>query len=880
MANYSITFNGAQSFFIDPSIVGNAPQVMISSIDLFFKHKPALDSNYSGVSTPGATLFIAETMYGVPRITRKSGIFTADGISTVDYFNINTSSDSSVPTNFRLNMPFLVDTNKEYSFIWTFDYLDQFELWKSVQGDILVGTTNTTSPGPSGSYTGTYYDFLNVFIADDNTDLDEYLKNWRAASDVDLKYNVYVSRFSHDGVPVTSNTSIDSGKIHERETANVSYSNNASSYDLRLGSYEFFSYEQERSTKFTFVGGQEVFQDTVPFPGGIANNKTYHSVSVVAGSNSVTALATLPNGQPFSWNNIFPALSIQHNVVFKSGDEYNIRWVSEIRSNTEVILSEPLTFTNATSSFMITPTGRAADFDKNSPFGINESYLVVANSTANSTVRFVNNSIETIAVSAGGIGYSNGDILYVLGFEDIPNKVKGGYKGIANIVTNSSGGIQTVYLSNLGAGFINSSSATYLISNSSSNSLASNTSSGSGASFNISVGSTVKTELTPNVFKGVKVRNIDIGYFLPFLELRNPAGVVYDFKIEMPYFRVDSLDASSGIEYYVSSNSAANKVQVTMYTENYTEDMPYTPVMPSKSNEFVIGYQDGAPNDKISNSDSFYSLSFRLHANIASNSDYTCTMIKGLPSVSIGKYIVNNDATDEHTDSGKAWAKHITKIAKFARPSEDIRVYLTAYRPANTDILVYARIHKEEDPEVFDDKNWSLLEQKNTSDLSSSLDTSDYVELEYGFHQIPPETTKLTGVAKTTLNSNVVTGSSTLFTSELVSGDVILLRQGLFPDNHLITVVDNIVSNTSMTITENIANSSLVTEGLTIEKIDPAYVSQAFNNIQKSNIVRYFNSTKTKFDGYDQVAIKVVFLSDSPHRVPTIDDIKVVGTSA
>lgn len=880
MATFSTVFNGAQTFFIDPSTVNNATQVMISSVDLYFKHKPALTQNYSGVATPGVSVFIVETMYGVPRITRKSGIFTNDGMTYVGYYNINTSSDASVPTRFRFDMPFLVDTNKEYAIVWRYDYLDQFQLWTTVQGDVLVGTTNSISPGPSGKYTGTYYDFLNIFVADDDTDLDEYLKNWRPVSDTDLKFTIYVARYSHSGVSVTANASISDADVIEGGNANVSYGTNSYSYDIRFGSYEFLSFDQEKSTKFTFVGGQQIFQDVNPYPGGYQNNKTAHSVALTAGSNTITALSNLPDGSVFQWTNVFPAFKPGQKIVFKSGSNYNVRGIREIRSNTVITVDEPVTFTNATANFLITPTGQVTSFEKQSPFGINESYVMIANSTANSTVRFVNNTIETLSVSVGGSGYSNGDILYVQGFENITNRVNGGYKAIGNVATNSSGGIVTVYMSNSGCGFVNSGDVSYVIANSTSGNTTSNTSAGTGATFTPSIGATVRTELTPNIFRGVKVRNIDVGEFLPFLELRNPPGVTYDFQIEMPYFRMTSALTYSGIEYYVSPNSVANRINITMYAANYTENMEYTPILPSKSNEFVIKYEDGSANDKVSNTESMYSLAFQLIGNVSSNSDYTCTMFKGLPSVMFSKYIVNNDATNEHTDSGNAWAKHITKVFSFERPAEDIVVYLTAYEPANTNLKVYARIHKDEDPESFDDKNWTLLEQKNTSDLSSSIDTSDYVELQFGFPQYAPTRTTLSGVGSTTLDSATITGSGTVFGSELATGDIILLQQDLFPNNHIVAVVDTVSSNTSFTITETISNTSLVAEGLRIDKIDSTYTQQAFNNIQKSNIVRYFNSTQTKFDGYDKVAVKVVFLTDDPHRVPRIDDIKATGVSA
>jgi len=83
MTAFTSAFNGAQTFFVDPASVGNASQAMISAVDLFFKHKPAFSANYGGAPTPGVTLFIAETVYGVPRVSRSSGIFTNEGVSRV-----------------------------------------------------------------------------------------------------------------------------------------------------------------------------------------------------------------------------------------------------------------------------------------------------------------------------------------------------------------------------------------------------------------------------------------------------------------------------------------------------------------------------------------------------------------------------------------------------------------------------------------------------------------------------------------------------------------------------------------------------------------------------------------------------------------------------
>lgn len=877
MALLTQSFDGAQTFFIDSARMNGAAQCMISAVDLFFKHKPAIGQNFSGTQMPGVSLFIAETMYGVPRITRQSGIFT-DQVARVPYLNIQTSSNASLPTRFRFGMPILVDTDKEYSFIWRFDLHDQFVLWTSKQGDLLVGT-NTISPGPSGRYIGNYYEFMNTFVADDSTDLDQYLANWKSISDTDLKFNVHVARYSHSGVPVTSNSSIDPSSITENLLANVEYSNSGASFDIRFGSYEYISFSQEKSVKSAFVGGQYVYQNTFSYPGGYYNNKTAINVATVANSITVTAATYLPNGSVFQWSSLFDSSAIAKKIVLVSGDVVNVRKVRSIVSNTVITLDEPVSFTNSIANFMITPVGTVSGFDKNSPFGVSESFILLANSTANSTVRFVNTTMEAISVSVGGSGYSNSDVIYFKGYEDIPYKVNGGYMAKANLVTNSTGGITTLYLSNCGCGFSNSSNVTVVVANSTSlANTTGNTSAGSGATFTYSIGATMETDMSPNIFRDCKVRNLDVGEFIPYLELRNPPGVSYKFEIQMNYLKKFTTSTSSGEEYFVNPYADVNRVPLAMYATNYTETTNNIPILPSKSNEFVIRYEDGSVNDKITNTDTNYSLSFHLLGNVTSNSDYTCTMIKGLPSVHFAKYIVNNDYTNENTDSGNAWSRHITKVFNFTRPAEDIRVYITAYRPANTDIKVYARVFKHEDTDAFDDKEWTLLELKEQPPLSSSVDSSDYVEMTYGFYQYPPDRTELTGLAKTTLDSATVAGSNTVWSNDLAAGSLILLRQELFPNNHIVAVVNAVASNTSLTLTEPISNSSLVAEGLKIDLINTPH--QTFNNIQKDNVARYHNSSITKYDGYDTVMLKVVFLSDTPHRVPRIDSIQCTGLSA
>lgn len=94
--------------------------------------------------------------------------------------------------------------------------------------------------------------------------------------------------------------------------------------------------------------------------------------------------------------------------------------------------------------------------------------------------------------------------------------------------------------------------------------------------------------------------------------------------------------------------------------------------------------------------------------------------------------IINNDDTNEHTKYGNALSRYVSKNVVLAdgQEAEDILVYMTAYRPVNTDVKVYVKFLNPTDPETFDSKVWTELQYDDGGDFvySSPLNVKDYVE--------------------------------------------------------------------------------------------------------------------------------------------------------
>lgn len=81
-------------------------------------------------------------------------------------------------------------------------------------------------------------------------------------------------------------------------------------------------------------------------------------------------------------------------------------------------------------------------------------------------------------------------------------------------------------------------------------------------------------------------------------------------------------------------------------------------------------------------------------------------------------------------NGGNVLAKYVTKkvVLDPTFDSGDLNVYLTAYRPVNTDIHVYYKVLNRNDTQKFDDSSWQLMTKINNSGSLFSQARSDTYE--------------------------------------------------------------------------------------------------------------------------------------------------------
>lgn len=230
--------------------------------------------------------------------------------------------------------------------------------------------------------------------------------------------------------------------------------------------------------------------------------------------------------------------------------------------------------------------------------------------------------------------------------------------------------------------------------------------------------------------------------------------------------------------------------------------------------------------------------------------------------------------------TGTAKTRHISTKATFANNkfAEDLMVYMTAYRPANTDIKVYARVHNSADSDAFDDKAWTPLSYiENANVFSSSVDNNNYVEYTLSIPQYSETANAIPGTFTSALSSAVLVSSGTNPSTYVVANDIIKIYDPLIPNNYIIGVVAS-ANSTAITISSNVANNNVVGTGMKVDRVK--YYNAAFRNVTSDNVSRYYNTSLVEFDNFDSYQIKIVLNANSSLSVPRVSNYQAIGVSS
>lgn len=232
-------YNFIQTFYTDSEAVNGSAELLITSVDLYFKTKPYAESNDSGTNKPQVTLWICELENNVPIPEKR----IKDSTTYVEWDKISVSSSSVASTTFSFRNPVVLKSDRYYGIVIKFQD-SGFVLWQNIRGNRIVDETGVTQIISTGSKSTT--DGILYAAVSQNSDVIKY-------ADRDLKYQVKVAKFN---------------------------AANSSVYVVNKD-YEFFTIS---NTVGGFIPGEIVYKQTANATG---------NVTVSSATNLVTGVSTI-----------------------------------------------------------------------------------------------------------------------------------------------------------------------------------------------------------------------------------------------------------------------------------------------------------------------------------------------------------------------------------------------------------------------------------------------------------------------------------------------------------------------------------------------------------------------------------------------------------
>ena len=326
---------------------------------------------------------------------------------------------------------------------------------------------------------------------------------------------------------------------------------------------------------------------------------------------------------------------------------------------------------------------------------------------------------------------------------------------------------------------------------------------------------------------------------------------------------------------HVANNTVGTYKRIKTNDRNY----PIEPLkVRSKSNEI-----DGTTINK----------SLFVKYMFASDNKYVSPFVD-MQSQSLAVYenIINNDTTNEHiTEGGSAAAKYVSRTVTLGDglDAEDIKVFVNAYKPINTDIKVYAKAISQTDEIGFDTGTWSELQRTtNTNKVSSNENRKDVIEYGFEFKDAPASTVKAGSITFSN-NSTAITGTGTSFNTDFAVGDLIKIDNPPFDanTNYQISMVTAVASDTALTIADPIVGANIGEEndGRLYSKVDANAKNTIFRDPQSDQInsvkylATYYNTNNEKQVGYKYLAIKIVMTGTTTSVAPYIQDYRALAVS-
>lgn len=828
----------AQTFIINEPD-GGVEAVFIKRLDLYFQSR-------SGVF--GVEVQIRETQNGFPTQT-----MVPYGKTFLTPSYISVSDDASAETAFYFNTPVLIKTNVQYAIVVApVGGNPDYNLWIGQLGGYDVASG---APIIKGNETG------NLFVS--SNDL-----NFTPIQNESMKYNLHIAQFTASGaIAVFNNTDTDFIRVKDivgtfAENERVVVANNG---------LEIASFSVNGDLANTFSNSEIVFQPNTATNYLTANaygtvyfaNTTKILLKNVVGSfSNTTTLKGSTTGYLVTPNNVSQKVTTVSACNVISVPDANTTYTTDFAVNNVIYIGAntragvqvlKITAVNGSNN-TITVDSNVNFNDTNAVIGRvkadanllgyvssvtrtkNYKTITVRNVTSNTAENFANSQNKLLIGKDSG-ATANIEAIFDLSYESVTPQVGIIEPNLTASAFSFSGTSNTRVLETNYLNLVNYVPLEFndnqRIIMSRSNELAFPISGGAGAgtkstSFNISL-ATSNNKISPYIDR-IK---IDSAYTTNLLTAES----------EMQGYNIQVAN-STGLftvgETVWQSNTTVNTSATILYCN--TSYLQVSNVQSNVSSQFGIMNANGIST--------LTGVTSGMIANVISVGSFNETSNTVNPKVS--RYISKNAVLAEGQDA------------------EDVVALITAYRPPNSNLKVYAKVISAADPDKFGQKDWSAMPETSSPSLqSSAVDRNDLVELTY---DLPTSVQLIPNSAVVSTTSSNIAMSST---SGFAPGDFVYFVDSGPTGKMNVRQVQGVTNATSLVVSSNAGFSS---SNCAVGRI-PGLESQvgAFRYANNYSISRYISSTDVVYDSIKTFAVKVVLVSDDPVAIPRMADIRCLA---
>ena len=735
----------AQTFTINQPITG-VRAVYITSVDLYFKTKS---------STFGVDVNIVTTKNGKPT-------FFSVASKTLRSDQINTSSDASVGTNFLFNTPAIVETNTQYAIVVTPQGSSaDYTIWTATNGQNDIASQAMIAINP----------MLGTLYSESND------SSFTSQPNVFLKYALRAANFTlNSGTVVYRNSNTDfflvgelSGSFAQGEPVFMSNSS------LALASLNY------TAAANTYSIGEVVFQ-----PNTAANAAVANAYGTVYFANTTRTLLANTSG------------TFSNSVTTKgTNTSYLI---------TPTAIYQGVTTSSGSNSVSVPDTANTPDF------AVNQVVYVTTSTGSNAQMMIitaVNNSVNQHTIQlAGNVNFTdtNAKIGRIRG--------DGALYGYFSVKTSTT---CTAIMTLDGV----TSAQTINFANNSGSLLIGSTS-GSTAKvitlYNLfydsitGLFSNVDEEAYPSVFtmKGTanttQSRTFDANE-VPIseneiTELIDHQRILMSRSNELanPINSSGSYSGNSSLliyQYLTSSNNLFSPYISTLQTSallahNVVKPKPhhtgYFLSLTSSNGNIRVGDTISQSNSiantigtVIGSNNSFLIVANVYSSNLFSVSGFVSNATSIVTDANTGAIanVISSTSYTEDGDTNIENSRYISKSIVLAdgQDAEDLVAFITAYRPANTSLHVYAKALAASDPQPLNGATWSYMPELNTTSLiSSTVNRDDLVELTFNF----PTSTAVYSNGISVATNNTVTMPSGYSIASFPAGSFVYLSDSSY----------------------------------------------------------------------------------------------------